>query len=202
MIVLKNFFVKNEIKWLLEYMESTGAYNSTKLETFSQQNELTPQAIFAALISIHGDTAKFEYSLQTTTGEDRWVDNVAWFGSAIQIIEWKNVQLDYLEVPGFLKEDWNIKNLCAVDKELAMKKVEYLKEMTKDNVLNLKVVSFSKYNKGLTMQQIINSGMVQAKEYANIIGQDQSNRGKLIFVHVALSVGTTKILHETQEFLR
>ena len=45
------FLRSNNIAPLLEFIQSTGVYQSRKVESFIHQNELLPQAQFVALIN-------------------------------------------------------------------------------------------------------------------------------------------------------
>jgi len=93
---IDSFFEKGDIGPVLDFMESQGLYKSDK-ETFQEQNELAPQVMFVALLNCKWRLTEYEHHLLTA---DRWVDAVSTYKDIIQVTEWKNIKLDYLDIPG------------------------------------------------------------------------------------------------------
>jgi len=179
------FFEKGEIGPVLEFMESQGLYKSDKFETFQEQNELAPQAMFVALLNSKRRLTEYEHHLLTT---DRWVDAVSIYKDIIQVTEWKNIKLDYLDIPGEHNKGY-------ISKEQCLKKMTKLRSFQKLDVYQLKTTLFERYHTGKTMDAIIKDTYPQAHKYAKEI--QKMNPFATIYVHVALSVGTSWILHHT-----
>jgi len=179
------FFEKGEIGPVLEFMESQGLYKSDKYETFREQNELAPQAIFVALLNSKRRLTEYEHHLLTA---DRWVDTVSTYKDIIQVTEWKNIKLDYIDIPGE-------HNKAYISMEQCLKKIKKLRSFQKLDVYKLKTTHFELYHTGKTMSTIIQDTFPQALEYAQEIQKMKPTA--TIFVHVALSVGTSWILHQT-----
>jgi len=95
--IVDRFLQKGNIAPLLEYMQSQEMYTSLKPETFNQQNELTPQAMFVSHLNIQQKRTLFE---QTINDNNRWVDALSIYDNIINVTEWKNLQLDFLEIEG------------------------------------------------------------------------------------------------------
>jgi len=180
------FYKEGNIGHLLQYMESTGLYKSLKPETFSQQNEIAPQAMFVALVNLDASLTIFEEHIRDP---DCWIDCYSECGNLINIIEWKNVQLDYLFVPG-------AKNKNPYTSQDRSRKANILRCLPKNDVWNLKKVSWDNYQPDQTMIQIVEDAFKnQAKPYAVQIQKNHPNQK--IVIHVALSVGTSHILYKT-----
>jgi len=180
-----NFLFQGDIGPLLQYMECQGLYKSEKVETFTLQNEIAPQSIFVALLNTKRYTTKFEQHIYEI---DRWVDAFSVQNDAYQVTEWKNKLLDFVVVPDAP---------TSKSKEDIIRKVHLLRNMNKENVYNLKVASFDKFHPNKTMSEIIDETYaVQALPYATHIRKNANTKIR-VFVHVALSVGTSWILHKT-----
>jgi len=98
--IIENFYNKGIICPILNYMESTGLYKANKPEIFNLQNELTPQAIFVALLNVNKPRTEFEQPIFKNRKPIYWIDSLSLDADLINIVEWKNVQIDYLYIPG------------------------------------------------------------------------------------------------------
>jgi len=188
---IMEYYSQNNIQPILELMETNGIYRSNKAESFINQDEKIPHSIFVALLSTQKVSVEVEFEYKIETEHINWIDVLSIVGYSIQITEWKNIPIQYVFVPG---QD-NDPNLHT-RKEILMEKVRALRDMKKNDVRKLKVVDYDKFYPGLTMEEIINNTFPQVHNYAEKIQQQHSKAD--IYVHVALSVGTTWILHDTQ----
>jgi len=181
------FLEQGNIAPLLTFMETQGIYKSEKAETFSLQNELAPQSMFVALLNTKYRTTEFEKRIIKEDSQ-LWIDATSTY-NVIQVTEWKNIKLDFLVVPG-------TSNGPYLSQEECIRKAQILRKMNKEDVYNLKTTSFERFHPNLSMNEIIQfSFNSQALPYARQIQQENPNAR--LFVHVALSVGTSWILHQT-----
>jgi len=189
--IVNSLLNEGNIQPILEFMNNQGIYKSDKSETFTQQNELTPQAVFVSLLNMKENFTKLEKPVYKE--EDGkilyWIDAFSIQGKVINITEWKNVQIDYLDIPGETTKG------RPSDTE-RLNKVNRLRNMNKEDVWKLKVCSWSKVNPDQSMEAIVQLAYdEQARKYAEEIQKRYPE--STIYVHVALSVGTTHILHNS-----
>jgi len=169
-------------------MQSQGMYTSLKPETFNQQNELTPQAMFVSHLNIQQKRTIFE---QTINDNNRWVDALSIYDNIINVTEWKNLQLDFLEIEACD----NNPNL-VYRREACIHKVSKLRSMTLEEVLKLKVTHFDQLKRnGQTMVYILNNGFHQACQYA--IPIQNNHLSSVVYVHCAFSIGTSWIVYKS-----
>jgi hypothetical protein len=90
--------------------------------------------------------------------------------------------------------------LCTQYKNLVEKKACTLQAMITKQIENLQIVEWDKYKNGQTIKQILDEAMNQARNYAVILKKKAEFQNFNIFIHVVLSVGTHKILYNTQKF--
>lgn len=85
---------------------------------------------------------------------------------------------------------------------LVLEKADLLREMEQRVLLTLRTTPFELHHKlngiPMTMAQILNQALNQAKEYAAIIQAEKPLHK--IWIHAALSVGTSRIIHRTIQF--
>jgi hypothetical protein len=131
---IQNFLIKGEIKPILDFIENSGIYRTTKPEVFENQNEMIPQSIFSVIVDIDFPATKCEYHI-VEPKKEKWIDCYSRFGVISQIIEWKNIPLDFVEVPNDNQnENYNISNITSNNLNLFQKKISKLRKMNKNDI--------------------------------------------------------------------
>jgi len=161
---LNEFFLRNSAAGLASYLENSAPYRSTKPEAFTRHTEEVIQSMFAALLYVEGS----ENIEVEKTIANQWIDVVGWFGKCVQVVEFKNIQLNFLTVPVPPSQtNWNFPNLCSLQNiELITAKTRALKDMDKNGLLNLRIAAFDHFNPNKTIQELIDDAFVQAWGYA------------------------------------
>ena len=72
------------------------------------------------------------------------------------------------------------------------------RKMKREEIYCLKILPFSLYNRGMTMQQILDNAIVQALDYAARIASE--NKSRTIYVHAVVAVALCWNLYKTVQF--
>jgi len=144
-------------------------------DTLRKHSEATTQLLFACLMTTPSIKIKAEFKVTKVNYHDGFIDilleepidnsNISKQRKII-IIEFKNKIADFLNVKG--------NNILA--------KSEEIKNMDEQSLLNIKVAEHDKFDRGLSINQLIDKATHQVNEYKSSLQKDKNYGPQLNYV--------------------
>lgn len=96
----------------------------------------------------------------------------------------------------------NSANLVSQRKPQALKKAFAIRDMSEEDVLQLKIVPYSKYNANKTVKMILQETFEQTRTYVKALQIHPEHKHiSKFFMHVCMSVGSARIVYESREYI-
>jgi len=199
---LIQFLEKDNPTLLAQHMQKF-SFANTKKENFAYHNEFTTQSVFLSLLSLADWCSnEMERKMMDSAADFKkikyWIDGVALEKQDVDdpekppkcvVIEFKNVKIGELALDG------------VASGRPTMQAVNYLRALSKEEVLNLKCSdNASPSNCGKLIKSILEQAIAaQVPPYVEELWKEDNTR---VFVgHVILSVGTSHVLFATSKFV-
>jgi len=193
LMAMDEFLLKNDIAPLCAFVQKNIFNLTTKKESWNQHNEAVTQSVFVAcMLAQPLFSVKMEHQIKVGEWIKSWVDAIAFQKTDKDnntdnkarkciLLEFKNKKAEFLYVPGA---------------NTLEKRVSMLKEMDDKAIKKVKVHTKDQFHANQTMQQLLDAGFQQGKEYALDLMKEDPNLQ--FHVHAILSVGSSHILSRSE----
>jgi len=192
---VEDLFVKNDIKPIIWVMENQGPFTVENPCSIKYLNDEAIHTQFTTIINLKYRMAEFEQRVArtdpTTNSILGYADVICKVGCLCQIVEWKYISVNFVSVAGCDNKPY----LCEQRPAAAMDKINRIKKMSESEILQLKVVSFDRFNSNKSVQQLLDTALQQAEHYAGNLEQCKT---KAKVVHAAVAVACSRIVCKTK----